>query len=425
MDKHFDAELLLIGEELLKGERQDQHLRYFGKILQSIGICISSCFFVGDEEDRIAEIVRARLPGTRVLFVCGGLGPTEDDVTRSAVAKGLGEPLEFSESSWEEIQSYFTKAGRPISKANRRQAYFPKGAVPISNWVGTAPGFSIEKSGCLVFVLPGPPRELIPMVKNVALPRLGRIFHRESVFSETFRTTGIGESTLASLIEHILHRYEMFDFSYLFSASGVDIIARDRRSTEGKAVLDKHAEALEHELKRILGHKLYAKGTTLFEAVLGEVLARKGMTLSVAESLTGGLIGKRLTDVPGSSRYFLADVVSYSNESKIEMLGVSQATLMRVGAVSEEVCIEMAKGVRQKTGATWGLSTTGIAGPDGGTEEKPVGLCYYGLAWQGGETAKKAVFPGDRYYIRERVTYASLYLLYRHLMGDRGIVESS
>ncbi|NIM19663.1 MAG: competence/damage-inducible protein A [Candidatus Latescibacteria bacterium] len=418
MEKRTDAELILVGSELLNGEKQDHHLKYFGEVLKGVGLHLSECRMVGDDEELIAEIVRTRLTATHVLLVCGGLGPTEDDLTREAVAKGLNEPLGFSESAWEEIQSYFESRGRKVADTNKKQAYFPKGAVPIPNRNGTAPGFSLEKGGCFIAVLPGPPHELMPMVEDTVMPLLSRVLQRQPVFMETFRTTGIGESTLASIIEGVFAKFDMFVFSSLAFAGGVDIIVTERTPAQERDMLKKNAAVFEQELKRILGYKFYGKGTVSFEMVVGEALARRGMTLSIAESLTGGYIGKRITDIPGSSRYFLADVVAYSNEAKVRFLGVSENTLMRVGAVSEEVCLEMARGVREKTGATWGLSTTGIAGPEGGTEEKPVGLCYCGLSWNGGQKVRKRIFPGSRDHVRERIVYASLYMLYKHVMGE-------
>jgi nicotinamide-nucleotide amidase len=404
-----DAEIILIGNELLKGERRDSHLQYLGGALGRTGVRADLCQVAGLVKDCVAR--------TRTLLICGGLGPTEDDITREAVAEGLGEPLEFDEAAWEVIRSYFASLGLTPSDTNRRQAFFPRGATPISNAKGTAPGFSIENNGCLIFTLPGPPHELIPMVEADVLPGLRSIFRRAPIFTETFRTAAIGESTLASLIEEILPRYAEFEFASLFSPSGVDIIATERGGAQPREHLAERAAAFGDELRKILGHKYYANGTTSLEQVVGGLLTGKEMTLSIAESLTGGLIGKRISDVPGCSRYFLADVVSYSNECKIDMLDVSPEALKRFGAVSEAVCVQMARGVRERTRSIWGLSTTGIAGPGGGSNEKPVGLCYYGLSWDGGEDVQHRTFRGGRDMVRERVVYAALYLLYKHLVS--------
>jgi nicotinamide-nucleotide amidase len=413
-----DAEIILIGNELLKGERRDSHLKYLGEALARAGIRAWRCQVVGDERKHVAATVKDCLTRTRALIICGGLGPTEDDVTREAVADGIGEPLEFDESAWDIICAYFKTLGITPSDTNRRQAFFPRGATPIKNENGTAPGFSVDTNGCLLFTLPGPPHELIPMVEAGVLPGLKGIFGRPPIFTETYRTAAIGESTLASLIEELIPRYAEFEFASLFSPSGVDIIVTEKGGKPAREVLAERAAAFSDELRKILGYKYYANGNTSLEEVVGRLLSGKGMTLSIAESLTGGLIGKRVSDVPGCSRYFLTDVVSYSNESKVEMLGVSSETLERFGAVSEAVCAQMAGGVRERTNATWGLSTTGIAGPGGGSKEKPVGLCYYGLSWEGGEDVQHRTFRGGRDIVRERVAYAALYLLYEHLIGE-------
>jgi nicotinamide-nucleotide amidase len=416
MNVRNDAEIILIGNELMKGERRDSHLQYLGGVLGQTGVRISLCQVAGDDRQRVAEMVRNRIRLSRVLIICGGLGPTDDDITRDAVAEGVGKPLEFDETAWDVIQSYFASIGITPTDSNRKQAFFPRGATTIHNANGTAPGFSIEANDCLVFALPGPPHELIPMVEEAVLPALRHIFQRPPIFTETFRTTAIGESKLASLLEEIVPQYDEFEFASLFSPSGVDIIVTDRTGNQNSEFLNERASAFGDELRKLLGIKCYANGLTSLEEVVGRILAEKQMTLSIAESLTGGLIGKRISDVPGSSRYFLADVVSYSNESKIEMLQVMPKTLEQFGAVSEDVCAQMAAGVREKTNATWGLSTTGIAGPGGGSKEKPVGLCYYGLSWDGGEEVRHRIFKGGREIIRERVVYAALYLLYQHLM---------
>ncbi len=415
-NKTIDVAVIIVGDELMTGRNRDGHLQYFGRILGQVGVRPDTCTVVGDDPAGIAGAVRSQIKQARLLLVCGGLGPTADDVTREAVAAGLDVPLEFNKNAWAEIQAYFAKLKRPIADTNRKQAFFPAGATCISNSKGTAPGFYIRQADCLTVVLPGPPHELRAMVESVIVPMLSSVFgEREPVFTETFRTTGIGESTLASMLEDVFPKYEQFSFSSLFSPSGVDIIITDRTGSTDQTALAAWADNLGRELANRLGPKFYGLSGSTLEGRVGELLTRRKETVSLAESLTGGLIGKRITDVPGSSVYFLADVVAYSNPSKMDLLDVSAETLIRVGAVSDEVAAEMARGIRQRTGATWGLSTTGIAGPDGGTVEKPTGLCYYALAGAGGETVKRYEFPGSRELVRERVAYAALALLFAHL----------
>jgi nicotinamide-nucleotide amidase len=344
------------------------------------------------------------------------LGPTHDDVTREGVADALGLALEWNDDEWKTIETFFAGFGMKADDSNRRQAYFPKGAVPIANSRGTAAGFLVEREEYMVAVLPGPPRELMPMMEQVVLARIQEIFGRPARVRKVFRTTGIGESTMTPLVRPLFDKFPEFDISSLPHIGGVDIVATQRIDDVTKSAIHERARSLERALRSVLGDKIYGRDNETLEAVIGAELTRRGETLGIAESLTGGLIGKQVTDTPGSSRYLLADVVAYSNESKVAILGVTEESLVAHGAVSEAVCREMAEGIRQRTGATYGLATTGIAGPDGGTDEKPVGLTYYGLSWEGGDNILHRVFPGNREDVRSRVTYATLGLLYKHLV---------
>ena len=415
MNSKHDVEFVIVGNEMLRGDGRDSHLEYLGRRLLGIGVRIDRAHVVGDERGRIAAVVRERLTQSRVLVVSGGLGPTQDDITREAVADGLGVPLEFREDQWRNIQDYFKKFGWRVSESNRRQAFFPEGATPVDNLRGTAPGFMIEKSGCLVAVLPGPPREFRTMLEGAVLPAIGDVFKRPALFSATFHTAGIGESAMVKILDSLMDRYGEFALSSLPHVAGVDLVIRAKPGAPDIERLAGRLAAFEADLRQALGDKVYAKDAVNLEETIGNALVGQGATLAIAESLTGGLLGKRITDVPGSSRYLLADVVAYSNESKTGFLGVTQKSLENHGAVSEAVCREMADGVRKKTGATYGLSTTGIAGPTGGTDEKPVGLCYCGLSWAGGSDIRRRVFPGTREDVRERVVWASLFLLHERL----------
>jgi nicotinamide-nucleotide amidase len=418
MDRRHDVELLLVGYELLRGDRRDSHAEYLGRRLLEAGIRVDRVHVAGDDADEIARVVRERVPATRVLVVTGGLGPTHDDVTREGVAGGMGLPLELDEDQWRKIQEYFARSGRAASESNRRQAMFPRGAAPIDNPRGTAPGFSVEREGCLVAVLPGPPPELRTMADAALVPALISRFGRAAPVTRTFRTTGIGESQMASLLEDLSLRYREFTIASLPHIAGVDLIVRSLPDAEGPPETAARAEAFEAELRSALGTKIYTRGGEELEEIVGSLLAGRGETISVAESLTGGLLGKRLTDVPGSSRYVLAGVVAYANEAKIEILGVSERSLAAFGAVSEEVCREMADGIRRRTGATYGLSATGIAGPGGGSAEKPVGLSYLGLSREGGCEVRRRVFSGARADVRERVAWAALTMLYEFLSEE-------
>lgn len=419
MSKKSDVEIIIVGNELLRGDRRDSHLEFLGRRLLRMGVRLDHAHVVGDDRERIAELVAARIKKSRVLIVTGGLGPTHDDITRDAVADGLGVTLEFVEDQWEAIQAMFARYGWKVSESNRRQAFFPKGATPIANARGTAPGFVAQSGGCLVAVCPGPPREFRAMLDNDIVPMIERAFDRPELVQEIYRTAGIGESKLTPLIESLLDRHKGLTVASLPHIAGVDLLVRAGRNAGNAADLRLVMDGFEKDLRASLAHRIYAKGDVSFEEVIGDLLADRGETLAVAESLTGGLMGKRLTDVSGSSRYLLADVVSYSNESKSKFLGVAGDTLIAHGAVSRPVCREMADGVRIATGATYGFATTGIAGPTGGTDEKPVGLCYFGLSWEGGADIQRRIFPGERNAVRERVVWASFFLLYEKLCGVR------
>lgn len=415
MTRQDDVHIVLVGDELLKGERRDAHIPHIAQELASVGVRIGHAQLVRDDRTDIADGVAQSMKRARVVVVCGGLGPTHDDVTRDVVADALGATLVFDEKSWSDIDGIFRRLGREAHESNRRQAYFPEGASVIANPRGTAPGFMMSKGSCLVAVLPGPPRELQPMLHDVVVPEIDRLFQRPPLFTDYFRTTGIGESDMTALVAPLFDAFPDFEVASLPHVGGVDIHLIQAPGQKDAARLAARADEFETALRGVLGVKVYARGDGRLTAAIGEILSRRGETIAVAESLTGGMIGKRLTDEPGSSRYLLADVVAYSNESKETFLGVREASLIEHGAVSEPVCREMADGARIRSGATYGLATTGIAGPGGGSEEKPTGLCFYGLAWDGGASIQHREFPGERSAVRERCTWALLFMLYRKL----------
>ena len=417
MSKRNEVEAVLIGDELLKGQRQDAHMRYVARRLLEAGVRLGGGRAVGDDRAEIARVVSDCMKTSSVVIISGGLGPTHDDITREAVADALGVELEYHEAEFENVKAIFERAGLQAHESNKRQAYFPVGARVIANPTGTAAGFLSEKDGTLVAVLPGPPKELNPMFESDVLPEIRKRFPRSPLLMRSFRTVGIGESSMTPLVQGIFDSHPEFDVSSLPHIAGVDVVVTQRDANADASALESRAQNFERELKEVLGAKLYVTGSDEFEAVVGRELTEAGATVSIAESLTGGLLGKRLTDNAGSSAYLLADIVAYSNEAKVEFLGVQPATLEAHGAVSEEVCREMAHGVRERTGATYALATTGIAGPGGGSDEKPVGLTYFGLAWEGGDNIRHRVFGRDREQIRFRVMYSTLLLLHEALQS--------
>jgi nicotinamide-nucleotide amidase len=409
-----DVELLLVGDELLKGERRDAHLSRVALALLPLGVQVERAHVCRDDVDAISDVVRARHTRTRVLITTGGLGPTDDDITRNGVADALGLALAQDDGVWDSIVNFFAERGAETTENNRRQAMFPEGATVIDNPNGTAPGFHLVAEGCDVFVLPGPPRELGPMLDTYVAPEVTRIFGREPLRVETFRTIGIGESQLFARFETDIARVRAFNLSYLPSMSGVDVVLTQKPGAEAGA-LDADADAFEQVLRDGLGHKLYERGQRTLANVVHDLMVERDETLAVAESLTGGRIGDMLVGHPGSSAYLLADVVAYADAAKCAFIGVHEETLAGFGAVSEETCTEMAHGVRGATGATWAIATTGIAGPAGGSDEKPVGLTYLGVAWEGGSRIRRLQYRGSREIVRERAAQGALWMLFEQI----------
>ncbi len=409
-----DVEVILVGDELLRGERRDAHLTYIAHALRRAGVRVSRAHVAGDDAGAIAGLLNERLPLARVLVLTGGLGPTDDDVTREGVAQVLDLPLEFREDAWQEIVRFMESRGREATPANRRQAYFPATSVVIPNPVGTAAGFRVDSGETAVFVLPGPPAELQAMVTASVLPAIESIFNRPPLRVEMFRTIGITESQLFELLSPDTARLQVCTVSWLPTLGGVDVILTQRTGAD-PAIIDGECDLIHACLTERTGNKYYERGERPIAKVVGDLLLARGESVGVAESLTGGGIARLFTDNPGCSEYFLAGAVTYSNGSKADMLGVRQETLDEFGAVSEETCTEMAHGIRRGARATWGIATTGIAGPGGGSPHKPVGLTYIGVAWEGGVQVKRIIFPGDRATVRVRASSLAVWLLYDRL----------
>jgi competence/damage-inducible protein CinA-like protein len=413
MSDRNDAEVILVGNELLGGERGDRHLAFLGRALRPAGVRIVRAHTVGDHVGAIADLVRERMSAARLLIVTGGLGPTDDDITRDGVAEAVGTPLEFDEPTWSRIVEFFAARGRTPSDANRRQAMFPRGAEIVGNALGTAPGFHVQRDGAHIFVLPGPPGELQAMFTDLVLPRVTAVFERPALRMEHFRTIGVGESQLVEMLGDAVANLQAFSVSWLPNIFGVDIVLTQ---TDAEAsVMDAEASRLHERLSEMLRSRYYEHGERPLAKVVGEELVARSQTVAAAESLTGGTVARLFTEHSGSSAYFLASTVAYANDAKVDLLGVRAETIEQFGAVSEEVCTEMAHGIRRRAKATWGLATTGIAGPTGGTPHKPVGLTFIGVAWEGGVQVKRLIYTGDRHTIRERAAHGVVWLLHDRL----------
>jgi len=368
---------------------------------------------VGDDGKRLAEAVRGALTRCEIVILTGGLGPTEDDVTREAVAAALGRKLLFRDEILEWIEQRFRRMNRKMAEINKRQAFLIEGAEALPNSNGTAPGQWIEDSGRYVMLLPGPPNEMKPMFSGHCLPRLEQVVPRQAIRTLVFRVAGMPESDLDQLISPVYRKYDNPVTTILAAPGDIQIHLRARCAT------DSEANALLAEaggrIAELLGDRIYSRDGSPLEAVIGDLLRRRGATLCVAESCTGGLLAERITQIPGSSDYFLGGFLVYTERLKTELLGVDAKLLSERGAVSEPVAVAMATGARERTGATFALSVTGVAGPSGGTGETPVGTVWIGLAHPDGCDTRSSRFPGDRTRVRTLAAHTALDLLRRKL----------
>ena len=411
------AEMIFSGDELLRGDTVNTNQTYLGERLLELGMFATHALTVTDDLAAMVEAIRCSLArGPVVLVLSGGLGPTEDDLTREAVAEALGRPLEHHDDLMEAIKARFAMRGFVMGDSNRKQALIPRGATPIP-LTGTAPGFHVWQGGTLVVALPGVPWELKQMweetvepVLRAGSPELGVVAATGQVVRR-IRTFGIGESMLAEQLGEFDWHNPEATIGTRANHDGVTIILRGRATTEGMQKL----EAVQARVVEILGDRLYGIDGDGLPEIAGRMLRERGLKIAVAESCTGGLVAKRFTDVPGSSDYFLGSVTAYDNQVKINLLGVPAGLLAQYGAVSEETAAAMAEQVCRLLGADCALSTTGIAGPEGGSPEKPVGLVYVGSVVDGVTVVERMVVPGQRDQVRERAAYGALDLLRRRL----------
>lgn len=408
------AEIIAIGSELLAPDRTDTNSLWLTEKLNHIGIEVRLKTIVGDDDARLEEAIRDAVKRSGVVITTGGLGPTEDDITRKVAARALGRRLLLDEQVLDEIRKRFQSFGRAMPERNSRQAMVIDGAEVLPNPNGTAPGMLLDSEGTAVVLLPGPPREMQPMVEHYVLPKLTAKAGDLRVVRRMLRVTGLGESALDEQIAPIYTQFTNPRTTILFNRSEIEIHLTAQAKTERDAEL--LLDGLSAQLEARLGNYIFAFRGEKMEEVVGLKLAVGGYTLAVAESCTGGLIAQRITEIPGSSKYFVAGIVAYANETKIHALGVDPDLLEKYGAVSAEVADAMAIGVKERSGTDFGLSVTGIAGPDGGSKDKPVGLVYIALADAVHTEHRKLMLPGDRTLVRWRASQAALDLLRRRLI---------
>ena len=407
-----DAEIIAVGSELLTPQRLDTNSLYLTDQLNALGVEVVRKTVVGDERERLMDSILGAMARSQIIVLTGGLGPTEDDLTRDAVASALGRALEFSQPICEQIEERFRRFGRKMVEINRRQAYLVNGAEALSNDRGTAPGQWIEHNGIALMLLPGPPYELRSIFERECLPRLNKLLPAQAIRTRQLRCVGIPESDLDQLISPVYKSYPILATTVL-AVSGeihVHLRARSPRADEAEAVVE---EAF-RRIDALIGDRVYSRNDDSLEKVVGNMLRARNATLSVAESITGGLLGGRITNVPSASDYYLGGFLTYSNEMKTRLLGVPDEMLAQHSAVSEPVAKAMAEGAKSRTGSDYALAITGYAGPDGAQ----VGLIFIALASPDGTEVRRVQLPGDRERIRIFCTNTALDVLRRKLMAQ-------
>jgi nicotinamide-nucleotide amidase len=409
------AEIIAIGSELLTPDNIDTNSLYLTQRLNEIGCPVHLKTIVGDELNDIVSILHTALQRSDLIILSGGLGPTEDDRTRAATAKVLQRPATIDEGILETLRQRFASRGFRMNKINEKQAEVILGAEILDNSFGTAPGMWIEEKGRYLVLLPGPPRELQSIFESKVLPKIRNLSGGAKLSYKSFHITGITESELDARIAPIYTAYPHVQTTVLAGTRHITVrLYRWIDPQENATDLDELAGKIEAEV----GDAIFSTAGESMEEVVGKQLRASGQTLAVAESCTSGMLGMHITRISGSSEYFRGGVLCYSNEAKMELCGVPADLLQTHGAVSSEVAEALAQGVRHALHSSIGLSITGIAGPGGGSEEKPVGLVYIGLSDGKRVESRYRIMPGDRESIRERSTYLALSWLRRFLMKE-------
>lgn len=400
----MNAIILAVGDELACGQAVDTNSAYLARRLTSRGIRTLEHRTVGDDREAIASALSQAARRADVVLASGGLGATPDDLTRYGLADAMGSELVVNAPCLDEIRAFFRRRGRKMSPANEVQAMIPAGAEPLANRLGSAPGIAASLGKAKVFVLPGVPGEMRDMFGVQVSPRLGR--GTGAAVLNVLHTCGQPESDVAARIADLMRRGANPTVGTTVADGVVSVRVTAKADSPEQA--EQLAAATRAELRTRLGDLVFAEDDETMASVVGGLLRRRGQTLATAESCTGGLIGKMITDVPGASDYYLGGLVCYTNALKRDLLGIGEEALAAHGAVSEPVARAMADGCRQRLGSDWGIGVTGIAGPAGATAEKPVGLMYVCLAGPGGSSVRRHVFPGTRDIIRRRAALAAL-----------------
>lgn len=413
------AEIISTGTELLLGQVVNTNAQYISARLAELGIKLFFQTTVGDNHIRMEEAILAALKRADIVITTGGLGPTLGDITKEVSSSAFGRKLELHEESLERIKAFFVQHGRDMSENNVRQAMMPQGTMVLTNYRGTAPGVILERGNKVIINLPGPPHEMQGMFEDGVVPYLTTKYGlRQIILSRVLRCFGLGESALDEEIKDFLKGQSNPTIALLVREGEIHVRLTALATYEQQA--SSMLDALEERIRERIGLHIFGTNEDTLAKVLGELLTLQKLTIACAESCTGGLIAALLTEIPGSSHYFREGIVAYNNTAKIRLLNVEEDTIRKYGAVSEQTAYEMAAGVRAVAGTDVGLSITGIAGPGGATDTKPIGLVYIGVAMPEQTSVYKYTFNGDRANIRMRAAKTALDLLRRKLL-DVGI----
>lgn len=402
------AKLIIVGDEILNGRVQDVNGPFLTGRLHDLGIAVCSICTIPDRAEAMKQAIKEALEGYDIVITSGGLGPTPDDLTKCVASKLLGKRLTLDEAVLARIEKHFEATGHRMPAASTKQALVPQGAIALENPVGLAPGLILIREKRSLILLPGVPLELQKIFESGVAPYLEETYFLSPMLVSVVRTIGAPESEIMEKISTFLARHRTIQVAYLPTTTGVDV----RLSTEKDR---KELTECQDEIKARLKSQIYAFDNTSMEEVVGELLRKRRLTLSTAESCTGGLIADHITDVPGSSDYFRGGVVAYNNELKKSLLGVTETVLRKHGAVSPECVAQMATGARERFGSDYALAVSGIAGPAGGTEAKPVGLVYVGLAGPKKAEATELRLTGSRRMIKAQSAARALDILRRKL----------
>lgn len=400
------------GDEVLSGNIVDSNSAWISDKCWLLGHKVSWHLSVGDDLDAIGDALKLAEERAEVVFVTGGLGATADDITLEAAAKAFDKKMVLNEDVWAGIEAFFKRVGRECTENNKKQAHIPEGGKALANTVGTAPGVQIKLGKAIFFFLAGVPKEMMQVFNDSIFPWLKERSSGTAYGQKFLECFGIPEASFDQRIKDIDLSEIRLSYRVAFPTTRLKLVARGKSEAEVKKILS----GAEAKIKGVLGHYIYGADGEKLESVVGSLLRGSSSTLAVAESCTGGMIANRITDISGASQYFERGLVTYSNRSKQELLGVREETLKTHGAVSKETAIEMAEGVRKVTGATFGLAVTGIAGPLGGTPEKPVGTVHIALATPSGTIHNEYHYHRDREWFKSLVTATAIDTLRKHLL---------